>query len=136
MHLSPASLMMALFSMTFLAAMSYAEETENNGSNLLKNCQVAVEYLDNNEMADDTDVIEAVKFCDDYLTGFREGENIKDMHMPGYYHRGYCFPYSGITNAELARVIVNYLQSNEYEQKLAANVAIKDAVIDGYPCSN
>ena len=124
-------LIIILFSMTMLPARSHGAEMENNGRKILQNCQVALEYLDNDAPTGD---VEAVKFCDDYLTGFREDENIKDIYMRERYHRGYCFPYTGITNGELARVIVNYLQANEYEQVLAANTAIRDALVEGYPC--
>lgn len=112
---------------------SIAQDEMVNGQKLLVSCQAAVDYLDN-EQRDSN--LEAVKFCDDYLTGFREDENVKDIYMPGRYYRNYCFPYSGITNAELARVLVSFLKNNENELNLAANTAIRDAFVDGYPCDN
>ena len=117
----------------FYSQTLYAREEIINGEKLLASCQAAVDYLDNEEQSTD---LEAVRFCDDYLTGFREDENVKDIYMPGNYHRHYCFPYTGITNAELARVLVNFLKNNEYELKLAANTVVRDAFVDGYPCEN
>ena len=120
-----------LLAMAFFPARSPGAEMENTGRKILQNCEVALEYLDNDDANGDT---EAVKFCNDYLTGFRSDENIKKMHMGERYHRGYCFPRKGITNGELARVIVSYLQTYEQEQMLDANTAIRDALIEGYPC--
>lgn len=127
------ALIIILFSMSMLPALSRGEEIQNNGRKILQSCRVAVEYLDNDKANGDG---EAVRFCDDYLTGFREDENIREIMMGEHYYRGYCFPYKGITNGELARVVVNYLQANENEQELTANVAIRDAFVEGYPCSN
>lgn len=126
-------LIIILFSIFMLPAISHGEEIENNGKKIMQSCQVALEYLDNDEATGD---IEAVKFCDDYLTGFRENENIKEIQLREHYYRGYCFPYTGVTNGELARVIVNYLQANEQEQDLTANTAIRDAFVEEYPCGN
>ena len=128
-----AGLIIILFSMSMYPAVSPGNEPENNGRKMLESCQVAVEYLDNNQASGD---IESVKFCDDYLTGFRETENVKEIQMGEHYYRGYCFPYKGVTNGELARVLVDYLQANEEEQDLAANTAIRDAFVEGYPCRN
>lgn len=122
-----------LFSISLLPALSNADEMQNTGRKILQSCQVAVEYLDNDNASGDG---EAVRFCDDYLTGFREDENIREIQMGEHYYRGYCFPYKGVTNGELARVVVNYLQGNENEQALAANTAIRDAFVEGYPCRN
>ena len=127
------ALIIILFSMSMLPAISSGNEIENNGRKILQSCQVAVEYLDNDEASGDG---AAVRFCDDYLTGFREDENIREIQMGEHYYRGYCFPYNGVTNGELARVVVKYLQDNEKEQELAANTAIRDAFVEGYPCSN
>ena len=124
-------LIIILFSMTMLPALSIGAEIENNGRKILQSCQVALEYLDDDEATGD---VEAVKFCNDYLTGFREDENIKDIYMGERHHRGYCFPYKGITNGVLARVIVKYLKASEQEQNLDANTAIRDALVEGYPC--
>lgn len=121
-----------LYSLSMPFVMAYDKTTENNGRKILKTCGVALEYLANDNATGD---IESVRFCDDYLTGFRENENIKEIQLRTYY-RGYCFPKTGITNGELARVIVDYLQSNENEQSLAAYTAIRDALVDGYPCTN
>ena len=132
MHMIHAvGLIIILFSMTLLPALTHGAEMENNGRKILQSCQVALEYLDNDKATGDT---EAVKFCNDYLTGFREDENVKDIYLGERHHRGYCFPRTGVTNGELARVIVYYLQANEYEQVLAANTAIRDALVEGYPC--
>lgn len=105
----------------------------NNAEKLMSSCKVALEYLNNNEV---TDNIEAVQFCDDFLTGFREDENIKQIYMPGHYFRGYCFPKSGISNSELVNVVVSYLETNKAELKLTANQAVRDALVDGYPCND
>jgi hypothetical protein len=128
-----AVLLIILFSVIMSPAKTYGNEIENGSKKLLQSCQVALELLDNDETAVD---IESVRFCDDYLTGFREDENVKEIYMGGHYHRGYCFPYSGITNGQLARVIVNYLQTYKYEQNLAANTVIRNALAEGYPCRN
>ena len=121
-----------LYSLSLPPAVAYDDSTENNGRKILNTCEVALEYLANDNATGD---IESVRFCDDYLTGFRENENIKEIQLRTYY-RGYCFPKTGITNGELARIIVNYLHTNENEQYLAANKAIRDALVDGYPCTN
>lgn len=127
-------LVTVLFSMSLLPAITYsAEKVENNGQKLLKNCKLALEYLNNNGQ---TDNINAVQYCDDFLTGFREDENIKEIYMPGHYFRGYCLPDSGVSNSELANVVVSYLETNTNEQSLTANKAIRDALVNGYPCSN
>lgn len=120
-----------LFLMSLLSPVTLAEETGNNGEKLMRNCKAALEYINNN---DDSGDIDAVKYCDDFLTGFRENENIKEIYMPGHYFRGYCFPDSGVSNSELANVIVSYLETNQPEQKLTANQAMRDALVDGYPC--
>ena len=121
-----------LYSLCMPLVMAYDDSTENNGRKILKTCEVALDYLANDNATGD---IESVRFCDDYLTGFRENENIKEIQLRAYY-RGYCFPKTGITNGELARVIVEYLQSNKSEQYLAAYTAIRDALVEGYPCTN
>lgn len=113
-------------------APAYEDNVENNGGKLLKSCEVALDYLDNEDAAGD---IEAARYCDDYLTGFRENENVKEIHLQHYF-RGYCFPDSGITNARLARVIVKYLHTNENEQHLAAYTAIRDALVEEFPCGD
>ena len=111
---------------------SLAAEPENNGRRILQSCEAAVEYLDNANAAGKDD---AVRFCNDYITGFREDENVKDLVMGEKHIRGYCLPYRGVTNADLARVIVHYLKSNEQEQILDANTAVRYALADGYPCN-
>jgi hypothetical protein len=126
-------LIIILFSMSMFPALSIGAEVENDGRKILQSCQVALEYLDNDKPTGD---VEAVKFCNDYLTGFRGDENVKDIYMGERYHRGYCFPSSGITNGVLARVIVKYLQASEQEQNLDANTAIRDALAEGYPCNH
>ena len=69
MHMIHAvGLMIILFSMTLLVARTHGGEMENNGRKIMQNCQVALEYLDNDKATGDFD---AVKFCNDYLTGFR-----------------------------------------------------------------
>ena len=87
------ALIIILFSMSMLPAISSGNEIENNGRKILQSCQVAVEYLDNDEASGDG---AAVRFCDDYLTGFREDENIREIQMGEHYYRGYCFPYNGV----------------------------------------
>ena len=122
-----------LFSLSMLPSLSQGEEMQNNGRKILQSCQVALEYLDNDNASGDG---AAVRFCDDYLTGFRENENIKEIQMGEHFYRGYCFPYKGVTNGELARVVVNYLQANENDLDLSANTAVRDAFVDRYPCNN
>jgi hypothetical protein len=121
-----------LVSIWLLPVLAQGAEPANNGRNIMHQCQVALDYLDHDGSASD---MEAVKFCDDYLTGFREEENVKDLVMGEKHVRGYCFPPRGITNGKLARVIVTYLETYEQEQRLDANTAIRNALAEGYPCN-
>ena len=82
----PAGLMVLVFSMVLVPVLARGAESENDGKKILQSCQVALELLDTDAVTGD---FEAVKFCDDYLTGFRENENVKEIHMGERYHRGY-----------------------------------------------
>ena len=113
--------------------LTYAGETELNGHELLDKCQVAVDYLDNDLKSDD---LESVRFCDDYLMGFREDENVKQRYLPGQYFKGYCFPTNGVNNGELARVVVDYLQVTDDGLDKSARELVRQALIHGYPCAN
>ncbi|HKK15745.1 MAG TPA: Rap1a/Tai family immunity protein [Gammaproteobacteria bacterium] len=110
-----------------------AGESKLDGHQLLEKCQVAVNYLDNGESTND---MESVRYCDDYLTGFREAENVKRIYMPGFYSPGYCLPRSGVSNGDAARVVVSYLKTHEQELNQRATDLLRDALIDGYPCTN
>lgn len=114
-------------------AVAQPEESGQDGHRLLEKCQVAVEYLDNGETTED---IDAVRYCDDYITGFREAENVKRIYMPGFYSAGYCFPRSGVSNGEAARVVVKYLETHEQELNQPATELLRAALADGYPCAN
>ncbi len=113
--------------------LSYANESELNGHELLDKCRAAVEYVENGQKSDD---LESVRFCDDYLMGFRESENVKDIYMPGHYFKGYCFPRNGVNNGDLARVVVNYLQNAGNDLDGSAVDLLRRALINGYPCAN
>lgn len=125
-----------LICLLLFPVMSQGMESENNGRKILQACQAAVEYLDN-DRASGKD--QEVQFCNDYLTGYREYENAKEIYlgeMTGQkLVRGYCLPTKGITNAELARVVVHYLEDNTQTQSLDASTAIFHALVDGYPCN-
>lgn len=133
-HLNHILLYPAVFFVSALVPLTAPAENhdEMDGHQLLKKCRAAVEYLDNGESTDD---IDSVRFCDDYLTGFRETENVKRIYMPGFYTPGYCFPRSGVSNGEAVRVIVNYLQTHEQELDQPATELLRNALADGYPCN-
>ena len=109
-----------------------ADETPVDGRRLLQTCQAARDFINNGgENADR----ESALFCNDYITGYMETENVNRVYlMSGKYHTNYCLPKNGVSNSELVTLIVNYLESNDRQLESSATEVLDNVLLEYYPC--
>ena len=109
-----------------------ANETPVDGRQLLQTCQSAEDFINNGGENVDR---ESALFCNDYITGYMETENVNRVYlMSGKYHTNYCLPKNGVSNSELVTLIVNYLESNNQYLELPATEVLDNVLLEYYPC--
>ena len=130
--------LLAVSAIIFLAVLipycipAYAEDTRVDGKRLLQTCQSARDFINNSSENVDR---ESALFCNDYITGYMESENVSRIYlMSGKYHTNYCLPKNGVSNSELVNLIINYLASNNQHLELPATEVMDNVLLEYFPC--
>ena len=128
-------------SLVFLLAVATTSaqpaDIKNDGNHLLEQCKVAIE---NDMVARHT---MEVGICMGYLWGFRDAVTIRDTTVALTVgktgkipiEKTYCLPASGISNAQAARIVVNYLEHNPQLLHLHRALVTMAALSNAFPCN-
>ncbi len=116
-----------LLTILFLPSVSTAG---NGGKTFMFICNEFIKSVDN---PSDTNIDrERVYRCGSYLTGFVAASNLYQDLLGG--EGLICFPDQGITTAQLARIVVKYINDRPESLHIDKDTLTGEAVMKAFPC--
>jgi Rap1a immunity proteins len=76
----------------------------------------------------------AVMMCFGYISGIVDVGDFDHAVLPNNPSRGWCMP-EGVSNSQLAKVIVKYGNDHPEELHLPAVLLVENALIKAFPCA-
>lgn len=126
-----------VFILLLFPSLAVANNMIRDGNQLLSICKPFVMYLDSHDSSN-VSVPDSAQ-CASFINGFREGTdlyriiyNLREVEIdPEYW--SFCIP-ERVTNNQLIRVIVKYLEDNPSELHTQRSFIIADALHSAFPC--
>lgn len=123
----------ALLAFAVAAATNASLAQGPDGSFYLEACGAAIRQADGKQISDN-EVVGAT-FCASYIAGFLDATSLGRAQTGCASNRAICLPDRGITNDQVARLLVKFLREHPEQLHESGRMSLYIALAKVFPCS-